>query len=278
MIKKSKRSIAVSYIILIVFALVVIIPFIWMISSSFKSQRELFAFPPRIFPTVWKWSNYTKAMSTGSVGFGRMFLNTMQIAVTNTVFTIVFSTMAAYSFARIRFPGRNFLFMLFITSMMIPVAVTMIPMFMMFSKVGLYDTYAPLILPEMFGKGFSIFLLRQFFMTVPADLEEAAVIDGCGRLRIWATIFVPLSKPIIATLAIFTFQRAYNDFMNPIIYLSSSNKFTIQLGLAAFRNAYTTRYDLMMAGSVLALIPMVVIYLLCQKYIVKGIVMTGIKG
>ena len=278
MIKKSKRSIVVSYSILILFALVVIVPFIWMVSSSFKSQRELFAFPPKIFPTVWKWSNYTKAMSTGSVGFGRMFLNTMEIAVTNTVFTIVFSTMAAYSFARIRFPGREFLFMLFISSMMIPVAVTMIPTFMVFSKVGLYDTYAPLILPEMFGKGFSIFLLRQFFMTVPSDLEEAAVIDGCGRLRIWATIFVPLSKPIIATLAIFTFQRAYNDFMNPIIYLNSSDKFTIQLGLAAFRNAYTTRYDLMMTGSVIALIPVVIIYLLCQKYIVKGIVMTGIKG
>lgn len=278
MLKKSKRSIIVSYIVLFIFALVVIVPFVWMISSSFKGQRELYAFPPTLFPNVWKFSNYVKAATTGSIGFGRMFLNTMSIALPITVFSIIFASMAAYSFARIRFPGRNFLFMLFISSMMIPVAVTMIPTFMMFSEVGLYNTYAPLILPEMFGKAFAIFLLRQFFMTVPADLEEAAVIDGCGRLRIWSTIFLPLSKPIIATLAIFTFQRAYNDFMNPVIYINSSDKFTIQLGLAAFRNAYTTRYDLMMAGSVLALLPVVVIYLLCQKYIVKGIVMTGIKG
>ncbi|MEG0019381.1 MAG: carbohydrate ABC transporter permease, partial [Oscillospiraceae bacterium] len=135
-----------------------------------------------------------------------------------------------------------------------------------------------LMLPTMFGSAFSIFLLRQFFMTIPLELEEAAIIDGCGRFRIWSTIMMPLSKPIIATLAVFLFQGAYNDFQNPLIYINSSSKFTVQLGLAAFRSAFTTRYDLIMAGSILALIPVIVLYAVCQKYIVKGIVMTGLKG
>ena len=162
--------------------------------------------------------------------------------------------------------------------MMIPSAVVLLPRFMLFTKLKLIDTYMPLILPSAFGTAFSIFLLRQFFMTIPIDLEEAAVIDGCSKLRIWATIIMPLSKPIIATLSVFLFQGSYNDFMGPLIYLNSDTKFTVQLGLAGFRNSFSTRYDLIMAGSMLALIPVLIIYVVCQKYIVKGIVMSGLKG
>jgi multiple sugar transport system permease protein len=207
-----------------------------------------------------------------------MFLNSMKVTIPVVVFNITFSSLAAYAFARINFPYRKFIFMLFISSMMIPAAVVMIPRFMFFTSLNLIDKYAPLILPSAFGTAFSIFLLRQFFMTIPVDLEEAAVIDGCSKLRIWATIIMPLSKPIIATLSVFLFQWTYNDFMGPLIYLNTDTKFTVQLGLASFRSAFATRYDLIMAGSMLALIPILIIYIVCQKYIVKGIVMSGLKG
>ncbi|MBQ7006407.1 MAG: carbohydrate ABC transporter permease, partial [Oscillospiraceae bacterium] len=202
----------------------------------------------------------------------------MKITIPVLVGNIIFSSLAAYAFSRIKFPFKNFIFMLFMSSLMIPGAVTMIPKFLMFSKLNLVDTYWPLILPSVFGTTFSIFLLKQFFVTIPVELEEAAVVDGCGKFRIWSTIMLPLSKPIIATLAVFQFQWSYNDFMGPLIYLNSAKKFTVQLGLAAFRSSFTTRYDLIMAGSMMALIPVLIIYAFGQKYIVKGIALSGIKG
>lgn len=276
--KQSKKSIILSYVILAFATLIVLLPFFWMLVSSFKSQKELFAYPPTFFPSVWKWQNYKQVLSAGSISFFQMFINSMKITIPVVVFNIIFSSLAAYAFARINFPYKNFLFMLFISSMMIPSAVVMVPRFMLFTKLKLIDTYMPLILPSAFGTAFSIFLLRQFFMTIPIDLEEAAVIDGCSKFRIWATIIMPLSKPIIATLSVFLFQGSYNDFMGPLIYLNSDTKFTVQLGLAGFRNSFSTRYDLIMAGSMLALIPVLIIYVVCQKYIVKGIVMSGLKG
>lgn len=276
--KQSKKSIVLSYVILAFATLVVLLPFFWMLVSSFKSQRELFAYPPKFFPSVWKWQNYKQVLSAGSISFFQMFINSMKVTIPVVVFNITFSSLAAYAFARINFPFKKFIFMLFISSMMIPSAVVMVPRFMLFTNLKLVDTYLPLILPSAFGTAFSIFLLRQFFMTIPKDLEEAAVIDGCSKLRIWATIVVPLSKPIIATLSVFLFQGSYNDFMGPLIYLNSDTLFTVQLGLAGFRNSFTTRYDLIMAGSMLALLPVLIIYIACQKYIVKGIVMTGLKG
>lgn len=276
--KQSKKSIVLSYIILAFATLVVLLPFFWMLVSSFKSQRELFAYPPSFFPSVWKWQNYKQVLSAGSISFFQMFLNSMKVTIPVVVLNITFSSLAAYAFARINFPYKKFIFMLFISSMMIPSAVVMVPRFMLFTHLKLVNTYLPLILPSAFGTAFSIFLLRQFFMTIPKELEEAAVIDGCSKFRIWATIILPLSKPIIATLSVFLFQGAYNDFMGPLIYLNTDTKFTVQLGLAGFRNSFTTRYDLIMAGSMLALLPVLIIYIACQKYIVKGIVMTGLKG
>ncbi len=276
--KQSKKSIILSYSILAFATIIVLLPFFWMLVSSFKSQRELFAYPPKFFPSVWKWENYKQVLSAGRISFFEMFLNSMKVTIPVVVLNITFSSLAAYAFARINFPYRKLIFLMFISSMMIPAAVVMIPRFMLFTNLKLVDTYFPLILPSAFGTAFSIFLLRQFFMTIPKDLEEAAVIDGCGKFRIWATIIVPLSKPIIATLSVFMFQGTYNDFMGPLIYLNTDTKFTIQLGLASFRNSFATRYDLIMAGSMLALIPILIIYIVCQKYIVKGIVMSGLKG
>lgn len=276
--KQSRKSIIISYTILILTTILVLLPFFWMLVSSFKSQRELFEYPPKFFPTVWKWENYQKVLNSGRISFFQMFVNSMKITIPVVVLNITFSSLAAYALARIDFPKRKFILMMFISSMMVPGAVVMIPKFLLFTKLNLTDTYIPLILPSALGTPFSIFLLRQFFLSLPKDLEEAAVIDGCSKLRIWATIILPLSKPIIATLAVFMFQWTYNDFMGPLIYLNSDTKFTVQLGLASFRGMFSTRYDLIMAGSMLALIPVLILYIFCQKYIVKGITMSGLKG
>ena len=276
--RKSKKSIIISYVILIVMSVVDIAPFLWMVLSSFKSQQELFAYPPTFWPEEWHPENYVNAWNSGSISFGGMFLNTMKIVIPVVIIGVLVSSLAAYAFARINFKGRDKLFGLFLASMMVPFAVTLIPSFIMFRTLGWYDTFLPLIVPGCFGSAFAIFLLRQFFMTIPGELEEAARIDGCGRLRIWFQIFMPLSKPILATLTVFTFQGNYNDLMGPLIYLSDSSKFTVQLGLATFRGMFSTRYDLLMAGSVFCLIPILVIYIFAQKYFVSGIVMTGLKG
>lgn len=275
---RTKRSIVISYILLIFFTLIVLLPFFWMFLSSFKSQRELFQYPPTIIPRTWKFDNYSKAWNSGAVNFGVMFLNTLQIVIPNTIFSILTSSLAAYAFARLKFKGRDFIFMTFLASMMVPGAVLLIPQFLLFTELGWIDTYLPLIVPRLFGGAFSIFLLRQFFMTISIELEEAAIIDGCGRLRIWWQIIMPLSKTILATLAVFSFQGNYNDFINPLIYLNTASKYTVSIGLASFKGSFSTRYDLLMAASMFAMVPVLTIYAFSQKYIVKGIVMSGIKG
>lgn len=274
--KKIKNMLV--YILVIIVAALVALPFIWMVVSAFKSQRELFAYPPTFFPTEWKWENFTEAASRGSISFWAMFLNSMKIAVPSTLFNVIFSSLAGYAFARLRFPGRDKIFMCFLVAMMVPFVITLIPRFLLFRDLGFYVTYVPLIVPAMFGTPFSIFLTRQFFMTLPKELEEAAIVDGCSHVRIWWQIFMPLCKPIISTLTVFQFQSSYNDFMGPIIYIATDAKFTVQMGLSSFRNSFTSRYDLIMAGSILALIPIIILFVCCQKYIVRGIAMSGMKG
>jgi multiple sugar transport system permease protein len=275
---QKKQNVFLVYLAVIMVAILVILPFAWMVVSAFKSQRELFAYPPTFFPKVWKLSNFTEAASRGSISFVQMFMNSMKVAIPATIGNIIFASLAGYAFARLEFKGRNFIFMLFIASMMVPYAITLIPRFLFFRNLGFYDTYVPLIAPVMFGTAFSIFLTRQFFMTIPKELEEAAIVDGCSHFRVWAQIIMPISKPIIATLAVFQFQSSYNDFLGPVIYIASDKKFTVQMGLNSFRNSFTSRYDLIMAGSIMALIPVLILFVLCQKYIVSGIVMGSVKG
>jgi multiple sugar transport system permease protein len=259
------------------FAAIDLIPFIWMFLSSFKPQSELFVFPPKMLPQVWLPENYVNAWNAGGLNFGRMFINTFIVVIPVTVFGIISASLAAFAFARIPFKGREFIFRLFLSSMMVPICVTLIPRFLLFGRLGWIDTFYPLIVPGLFGTAFGVFLLRQFFMTIPAALEEAAIIDGASRLRIWAFIFMPLSTAIIATLTIFIFQYYYNDLINPLIYINSKTMFTIQLGLSSFRGMYKTRYDLLMAASVFTTVPILILYMSAQQYFVQGIVTTGLK-
>ncbi len=275
--KKLKLSTVAAYAFLILFAAIDLIPFIWMLLSSFKPQSELFVFPPKMLPQVWVPENYVNAWQAGGLNFSRMFLNTFIIVIPVTVFGILSASLAAFAFARIPFKGREFVFSLFLSSMMVPVCVTLIPRFLLFGRLGWIDSFKPLIVPGLFGTAFGVFLLRQFFMTIPGALEEAAIIDGASRLRIWAFIFMPLSTAIIATLTVFIFQYYYNDLINPLIYINSKSMFTVQLGISSFRGMYKTRYDLLMAASVFTTLPIIILYMSAQKYFVQGIVTTGLK-
>lgn len=267
-----------AYLILGLMSAASIVPFLWMLSTSLKSQKEIFVFPPKWIPEALQWSNYSEAWHAGGLNFGLMFYNTMLIALPVTICTILCSSLASYAFARVAFDGKNAIFIILLTSMMIPGVVSLIPQFLLFRELGWLDSLRPLIVPGLFGNAFAIFLLRQFFLTIPAELEDAAKIDGCSRFRIWRQLFLPLSKPAVATLAVFTFQGVYNEFIGPLIYINSSDKFTVQLGLAAFNGVYQTRYDLLMAASVFTLIPIIVVFLFAQRYFIEGIATSGLKG
>ncbi len=249
-------------------------PFIWMILTSVKDMSEIYVYPPKWFPSVIHFDNYKKVFEAAP--FARYYLNSIMVALLVTLGQLVTCSMAAYAFARMKFWGRNVLFFIFLGTMMIPYNVTMIPSFMVLYWLGWVDSYQALIVPGL-ASAFGVFLLRQFFMTIPKELEEAAVIDGASKLTILRKIIVPLSKPALATLAIFTFMGVFNDFIWALIVINSESMRTVQLGLAIFRDRYLTQWDLLMAGSVTAVLPILIVFFFAQKYFIKGITLSGLK-
>ncbi|MBP7793043.1 MAG: ABC transporter permease subunit [Candidatus Goldbacteria bacterium] len=228
-----------------------------------------------------QWQNYVKAWAPEALDetFNRYLLNTIIITVFGLLGVLLSSTLVAYAFARFRFPGRDVLFMIMISTMMIPVQVTMIPMFILFKYLGWIDTFAPLIVPTFFGGGaFNIFLMRQFFMTIPYELDDAAKIDGCNYFQIFSIILLPLVKPALATVAIFGFVYNWNDFLNPLIYLNSTSNYTLALGLQTFTTMYGTEYNLMMAASTIVLLPILIVFFFGQRYFIEGVATSGLKG
>jgi len=327
------------YIILIFGSIIMIAPFIWMISTSLKEPGAVFTFPPEFIPRtqimikyndkdeglykiningveekviklkVFKddadvmiyrdgkvieemivvnaaelkpykklhflWSNYTDAWN--AVPFGMFFINSIFVAVCVTFGQVFTSSLAAYAFARLKFPGRDKLFLGYLATMMIPGTVTMIPVFILLKKLGWIDTYQALILPRMFS-AYGVFLLRQFFLSIPRDLEESAIIDGASKFKIYLNVILPLSKPALATLTTFTFMWSWNDFMWPLIVTNSMEMKTLPVGLASFQGLYTTNWTLLMAASVIVLIPVLLVYIFNQRFFVKGIVLSGLKA
>ncbi|HAE87767.1 TPA: sugar ABC transporter permease [Candidatus Marinimicrobia bacterium] len=256
-------------------AFITIAPFIWMILTSLKDISDIFVYPPKWFPDKIQWNNYARAFQAAP--FGRYYLNSIFVAVTVTLGQLITCSMAAYAFARLKFWGRDVLFYIFLGTMMIPYQVTMIPSFMVLHWLGWIDSYQALIVPGL-ASAFGTFLLRQFFLTIPKELEEAAYIDGCSKFRVLWQIILPLSKPALATLAIFTFMGTFNDFIWALIVVNSEHLRTVQLGLAVFRDRYITDWDLLMAGSVMATLPILIVFFFAQKYFIKGITLSGIKG
>jgi len=263
--------------VLSVFGLTLLAPLVWLVSTSLKAPGKEFVFPPEWIPDPVMWSNYPVALT--SLPFHVYFKNTLIIVLLATTGTIITASLAAYAFARIDFPLRSLWFGLLLSTLMLPGIVTLIPTFIIFKTLGLVDTLVPLWLPAWFGGGaFNVFLIRQFFMGVPYELDEAALVDGAGSFRIWWQIMLPLSRPVLATVAIFSFMANWNDFMGPLIYLNSEANKTLALGLNSFRGAYSSDWNLMMAAATVMIVPVLALFFSAQKYFVQSINVSGFGG
>jgi ABC-type glycerol-3-phosphate transport system permease component len=274
---RGTAQIAVSTTIIVVGAVVVLIPFVWMLSTSVKSNAEVFLIPVRWIPRQIELSNY--AAATTAIPFWRYAINSVYISMMVVIGSVVSSSLVAFAFARLRAPGREVLFIILLSTLMLPGEVTLVSTYLIFHYLGWLDTYNPLIVPYFFGSAFYIFLLRQFYLTLPIELDDAAKIDGCGYFGIFARIVLPLSKPALATVAIFAFFNSWNQFQAPLIYLNTMEKFTIPVGLNFFIDQYSgTPWNQMMAASLLAMIPCLVVFFFAQRTFIQGAVLTGLKG
>lgn len=271
-------STSFSHLVLIAVAVLFFIPFIWLIITSLKQDIQVFTDPLIWIPEPIMWSNYPDALLTPAFNFLPLLKNTLFYVITTTVGTVVSSTMVAYGLARLRFPGRNFLFIVTLATMMMPGIVTLIPTYVLFKWLGWVGTYAPLIVPTFFGSAFNIFLLRQFMMTIPWDLTDAALVDGANDFVILWKIIVPLIKPALLVIAVLNIMWAWNDFMGPLIYLSDSKQYPLVMGLYAFRTRTSTQWSLMMAATLATCFPLIVLFFVAQRYFIEGITLTGLKG
>lgn len=258
--------------------LITVFPFLWMLSTSFKVPGDAVVVPPEWLPDPFIVDNYVGLTQLKFIPFGTFVVNSTYIAALVVVGRLFICSLAGYAFARFDFPEKDLVFGILLASMMIPGMVAMIPLYIGYKNIGWLDTHLPLIIPPIIANTFGTFLLRQFFMTIPVELEEAARIDGSSSFGIYWRIMLPLSKPALATLAIFTLMNTWNDFFHPFIYLSKTDKFTLPVGLASFQSEFGTEYTLLMAGAVVAVIPILVVYVSAQRYFVEGIALTGIKG
>lgn len=273
--KKNKVQRAILYLFLISSSLMMCLPFLWMISSSLKAEVDVFGFPIRWIPEVFHWENYVEVWTR--VPFARYYLNSIIVAGSITGLQIITCSMAAYAFSKIEFPGRDKIFLVYLSTMMVPFQVIMIPQFLIIKQIHLVDRLGSVILIAAFS-AFGIFLFRQFFMTLPEALSESARIDGCSEFGIFTKIIMPLSKPAVASLVIFTFVSAWNDFLGPLIYLNSDKVKTIQLGMRAFQSMFNSEYALLMAAAACATVPVILVYLLAQDQFIEGIAAGAVKG
>ena len=267
------------YALLILGSLIFMLPLIFMVATSFKSFNEINSYPPTFFPSVWLPGNYPDAWNYQNTNFPRWTMNTLIILAGTLPGVVLTSSLCAYGFARLKFPGRRFWFGLVLASIMLPPQVTLIPLYILFYNLGWLNTFLPLIVPAWFGGGaLNIFLLRQFYMQIPKELDEAATIDGATHLQIWWRIYLPLSRPALVSVTLLTVLTIWNDFFGPLIYLTSPDNYTLALGLNMFRGLFTTRTDYIMAISTLMVLPMILMFIFAQRYIVQGFVTSGLKG
>ncbi len=259
-------------------AVIILLPFFWMLSTAMKRAEEVYLSPPVWIPLPPQIANFAEVLTR--VPFHRYAFNTFLIVSLVMLGTLFSCSFAAYGFARLRAPGRNLIFILVLASLMLPGAVTLVPTYLMFNSIGWVDTFLPLIVPAFFGNAFFIFLLRQFYLTIPVELEDAAKIDGASVYRIWWSIILPLSQPVLATVAVFTFVTTYNDFFTPLIYLSDEDNYTIAVALSFFQGSprIGPQMHLLMAAVTMSILPPLILFVAAQRYFVRGIVMSGIKG
>ncbi|ACS59266.1 binding-protein-dependent transport systems inner membrane component (plasmid) [Rhizobium leguminosarum bv. trifolii WSM1325] len=272
--KVTVRSVAI-YAIVIAVTLIMLMPFVWMLSASLKLSRDVFAFPIEWIPSEPQWHNYVDIWT--KIPLALFIYNTSKLTIIVTLLQLLTSSFAAYAFAKLNFPYKNTLFLGYIATIAMPWQVYMVPQFLLMREFGLNNTHLALICLQAFT-AFGVFLMRQFYMSIPTELCEAARIDGMNEYQIWARIMLPLSKPALSTLTIFTFVTTWNDFLGPMIYLTKTELKTVQIGLRMFISQYSAEYGLIMAASVVALIPVLVVFLSLQRFFVEGIASTGLKG
>jgi multiple sugar transport system permease protein len=263
------------YILLVLAAALFLAPVYWMVVSALKPDYQIFASPPVWWPEKPQWDNFSRALTV--LPFGRFALNTLIIAASTIVGHLLSCTLVAYGFARLRAPGKGFFFILLLSTLMLPYPITMVPLFILFSRLGWVNSFLPLIVPAFFGNAFYIFLLRQSFKQIPPELEDAARMDGANTLQMLWHVVLPLSTPALATVAIFAFQAAWNDFLGPLIFLHDQSKYTLMLGLSFFRGAYQVNWAYLMASSLVISLPVVLVYFVSQRLFIQGVAFTGTK-
>ena len=274
-----KRNVAMAFVYLALIAggVVILAPFIWMLSTAVKVPGTEFIYPPQLFTRPLRWNNFSDGWT--ALPFTRWFFNTSVITLLSVAGAVISSSLVAYGFARLEFPGRTVLFVILLSTMMLPFHVRLIPMFITFRYLGWIDTYLPLVVPFYFGGvPFFIFLVRQFFLTIPLEMEDAAAIDGAGVFTSFLMIILPLSRPVLGVVGVFAFIRVWNDFLEPLIYIHSMEKMTLSLGLRFFQAQDFTDWTRLMAVSIIVLVPSVALFFVAQKYYIHGVVTTGIKG
>lgn len=267
---------SVAYLFMTALAFVFMIPLLWMLSTSLKARWEVFVYPPQWIPSPFHWENYAEAFSRYPLG--RFILNTAYLVAANLIGELFSVPLVAYGFARLRFPGKKVIFLVVIATMMIPGHIQLIPLFAIYNTFGLIDTYWPLILPAFSGSAFFIFLMVQYMRTIPLDLDDAARMDGAGTWRILYQVILPLCKPPLTIVVVYTFLWTWNTFLQPLIFLNSFNKFPIQVGLALFRGRYSVEWNLFMAATLVSLMPILIIYFFVQRQLIGGIASVGLKG
>jgi multiple sugar transport system permease protein len=266
------------YIVCLILTLITIGPFLWMLSTSFKLPTEAIILPPKWIPEPFTWDNYIGLFTNEILPFVRFIFNSLYISIVVVAGRLLVCALGAYGFARLSFPGRDLAFAMLLGSLMIPDMLAVIPLYSAYARIGWLDTHWPLIIPPIVANTFGTFLLRQFFMTIPKDYEDAAILDGATHLQIFWDIMIPLAKPALATVAVLAFISTWNDFFNPFVFLTSLENFTLPVGLAFYQGELSTEYTSLMAGAVIAIIPTLVVYVLAQRFFTQGVVMTGVKG
>jgi multiple sugar transport system permease protein len=259
----------INWVLLAAGSILMLSPLWWMLITSVKTMQDVMTYPPSFWPESWNWSNYLKTWEAAP--FDLYTVNTLTITILVVIGNVFVNSFIAYGFAKIPFKGRNVLFAIVLSTMMIPGFVTLIPQYVLFAKLQWLNTYYPLVVPAFFGSAFNIFLLRQFYMTIPDELIEAAKMEGASHFWIWWKIGLPLTKPALATVAIFSFNGAWNDFLGPLLYVNDESLYTLQLGLQVFKGQMSTQWNYLMAGSLLVLLPVIILFFFFQKYFIQGI-------
>jgi len=279
--KKAKVELVriIGFLVLLIVTVAMIMPLGFMLSTSLKTTKEMLVFPPTVIPEHFAWENFKELFVNSEIKFGRQYMNSLIVAIATVIGTVFSSSFVAFGFARYRARGSQLLFVLVLSTLMLPYPAIMIPQFLLFTKLGLHDSLLPLILPSFFASAYMIFLLKQFFATIPNELYDAGRMDGCREVRLYWSLTLPLSGPVLATVAIFSFIWSWNDLLAPVLYLDSQENFTLPIGMAAMLSSKfrIAPWNLMMAASLLSVLPIVVLFAIAQKRFVQGIVLTGIK-